>query len=91
MHVTDLGWRKDALCQEREPEEFVAETRAKKVAQRVCAHCPVASQCLETALTSPWEPYGIWAGLSRKELLPEWRRRRDAGDHESISSYVGVA
>jgi WhiB family redox-sensing transcriptional regulator len=47
---------------ERRDERELREARAK----RICAECPVRSECLDYAL-SIREPHGIWGGLNESE------------------------
>jgi WhiB family redox-sensing transcriptional regulator len=47
---------------ERKIERAERERRAKEI----CASCPVASACLDYALTIR-EPHGIWGGLNEGE------------------------
>lgn len=91
MRLKSLGWREDALCLERDLSEFVPETKAPRSTRNVCSECPVRAECLEFALSSPWEPYGIWAGMNRRELLPLWSERHRAGRNEPIERYLGIA
>src|SRR5690606_4128918 len=46
----------------------------EQAAKRICATCPVRTQCLTHALTYP-EAYGIWGGLNEHELVAERCRR----------------
>ncbi|WP_456992472.1 WhiB family transcriptional regulator [Geodermatophilus sp. SYSU D01105] len=63
----DESWRLDALCAETDPEAFFPEKGGStREAKRVCAGCPVRSQCLEFALAND-ERFGIWGGLSERE------------------------
>ena len=46
-------------------------------AKRVCAHCPVKSECLEYSLVTR-EEFGVWGGLDeweRRALLDKQRRQ----------------
>ncbi len=65
-------------CREVDPETFfpsdgVGVLRARKI----CAGCPVASQCLEYALTNQIE-HGVWGGCSERERRRLLRARRGA-------------
>jgi len=72
---TESSWRDIAACSgdrgalfypplrsERRSVKAAREVRAK----RVCATCPVRTDCLEQALTFG-ERYGIWGGLTDAE------------------------
>jgi WhiB family redox-sensing transcriptional regulator len=63
----DESWRLDGLCAETDPEAFFPEKGGStRDAKRVCAGCPVRSECLEYALGND-ERFGIWGGLSERE------------------------
>ena len=60
--MSGLAWMDQALCArladwDRADPEDQAET---------CAHCPVAAQCLDYALTHNLR-FGIWGGTSGHE------------------------
>lgn len=47
-----------------------------KVAKAICGRCPVKPECLDYALTfQPYDMHGIWAGMTRRELVREAKRR----------------
>lgn len=56
------------LCRyESEPEIFSGATPDDiEDAKAICRRCPVAAECLSTALDRR-EPEGVWGGLSAKE------------------------
>ena len=73
--VSDLWeWQRQALCRgmaitlffhpwgERGPTREARENMAK----RICAGCPVITECRRHALTVH-EPYGVWGGLTEGE------------------------
>lgn len=61
------GWMVDALCAQVDPEIFFPEAReTNKAAKRVCAGCPVRTECLEYALSAS-HVWGVWGGLSETE------------------------
>ena len=100
-------WMQDALC--REPAyshvNFFPErgqTRATREAKAVCAQCQVRAACLDYALSTPFEKFGIWGGVSElkrrgmrrgqprtKQPKPEPRPRekRTAGIPRSEGAY----
>lgn len=60
-------WQAEALCAQTDPDSFFPEQGASAhEAKRVCAYCPVRSDCLEYALAND-ERFGIWGGLSELE------------------------
>lgn len=68
-------WQEKALCAQTDPESFFPEQGVgAREAKRVCASCPVRSECLEYALQND-ERFGIWGGFSESE-----RRRLRRGE-----------
>lgn len=62
-------------CRDYEPEMFYpVKGQVAAQAKRVCAICPVRVTCLEYTLAAP-EHFGVWGGLSEKELSRERARR----------------
>jgi WhiB family redox-sensing transcriptional regulator len=72
-------WVADAACAEVPPDIFFPETSSTLtgVAQRICAVCTVADECLGFALRNN-EEFGVWGGLSAQELKRLRRRMRTA-------------
>ncbi len=72
---SDRRWRDRALCAETDPEAFFPEAGASAaVARRVCAACPVRTECLTDALNRHDVSYGVLGGLTpnqRRDLLRE--------------------
>jgi WhiB family redox-sensing transcriptional regulator len=68
------AWQLEAACRGMDSAAFFHPTEERPAARRerlvaakkVCAACPVVSECLSHALTTR-EPYGIWGGLSEIE------------------------
>ncbi|RLK47641.1 WhiB family redox-sensing transcriptional regulator [Microbacterium telephonicum] len=59
-------WTREALCAQTDPEAFFPEKGGDTTsARKVCAACPVATQCLEYALRTNQE-HGFWGGLSAR-------------------------
>ena len=86
----DGGWRALAACGNKDPERFFPAGRPSNEAKSPCGDCQVRETCLETALASPWEPYGIWAGMSPKELRPLWRQRHPGWTHTEVLDLIGL-
>jgi WhiB family redox-sensing transcriptional regulator len=64
-----------AKCTDIPRSIFFPDSRVGvKIAKRVCAGCPVRSQCLDYALTSGLE-HGVWGGASEQERRRLMRRR----------------
>jgi WhiB family redox-sensing transcriptional regulator len=68
------GWQMSARCRGTDPSVFfhpegergLKRRKRAQDAQRFCAQCPVAKQCLEYSLRFQ-EPYGIWGGIAEDE------------------------
>lgn len=72
--LEEENWRRDALCAQTDPEAFFPEKGGSaKEAKRICALCPVTTQCLQYALDRD-ERFGIFGGMSERE-----RRRLKRG------------
>lgn len=61
-------WQDDALCREVDGDLFFPTEGREHLAEakRLCAGCPVRTQCLTFALEGN-ERFGVWGGLSTKE------------------------
>ena len=69
-------WMSQGKCRELDPAVFFpSDGIGVQVAQRICADCPVAAQCLEYALTERVD-HGVWGGKSERERRRMLRRRR---------------
>jgi WhiB family redox-sensing transcriptional regulator len=76
--MTDLSftmppaWTVDALCAQVDPELFFATDdgvyKNLHAAMSVCKSCPVASECLDDALSNS-EPHGIRGGITPRKRL----------------------
>jgi hypothetical protein len=65
------SWREEALCRDLPEVDFFPtpeDTAAIKLAQEVCAACPVARECLEYAIETR-QIEGIWGGHTPKERI----------------------
>lgn len=73
-----LTWKDRGLCAEVGPDLFFPE-RGDNVARArlICRRCEVRVQCVSYALGNG-EPWGIWGGLTERELRAE-RGAREAG------------
>jgi hypothetical protein len=61
------GWQDDSACRRADPELFfpqLGENAAE--AKRICARCPVRSECLSYAMGRP-DLQGVWGGLTDEE------------------------
>lgn len=78
-------WQYEGLCRttgpdlffhperERGPARWLRDERAKQV----CFQCPVMQQCREHALAGE-EPYGVWGGMSERELHTARHQQRES-------------
>jgi WhiB family redox-sensing transcriptional regulator len=78
----EYAWMFHARCRGINPAEFFpSDGTGVETAQRVCAACPVTSECLEYALLNRIE-HGVWGGASERERRRILRRRRDVAAHQ---------
>jgi WhiB family redox-sensing transcriptional regulator len=68
-------WAVHAACRDADPALFFAgvEGGDTRVAQRICAGCPVNEECLEWALTAGVS-YGVWGGTTEQQRRQAVRR-----------------
>lgn len=72
----DVSWHAQARCRTEDPEIFFPERgQPTEPARKICAECPVASECLEYAL-AVGEKIGIFGGKSERERRAIRRQRR---------------
>ena len=79
------SWQDRAACRNADARLFFApdsekigdKQRREEKALKICASCPVRTECVEHALSTP-EAAGIW-GLLEVELAAEVKRRRRHG------------
>jgi WhiB family redox-sensing transcriptional regulator len=72
-------WQDEANCRGMDADLFFPERGESTAdAKAVCAVCPVKTECLDDALTSPTEKFGIWGGPSERERRRLRRNRRVA-------------
>lgn len=71
-------WREQGLCRQYDPDTFFGKTTPDvHEAKRICRGCPVREQCTQFALDND-ERFGVWGGLSQKELRALRSRRKQA-------------
>lgn len=87
----DDDWQSRALCRRVKGDKFFPEGRPQNDALSLCDRCPVRRECIEAALNSPWKPYGIWGGLTTRELWPMWTKRHPRSRHNEILQLLGLA
>jgi WhiB family redox-sensing transcriptional regulator len=75
----EIHWSELAVCRSVDPELFFplkGDNATTKRAKRVCASCPVASECLEYGIDMAYGIYGGTTGLERRQIRN--RRERNA-------------
>jgi len=71
------GWMALGLCRMYAPAMFFpSDGVGVDKARKICASCPVQSECLEHALEHRIE-HGVWGGCSERERRRILKRRRD--------------
>lgn len=84
--IPNLDWQDRAACVGLDSRVFYANGKYARAqvhaAQRVCATCPVTAQCAAWAIQSG-EKWGVWGGMSQKELRQ--KRVRDRAPRNSAS------
>ena len=71
---SDVQWVLDANHEKHQPVTIVDRLE-------VCSACPVRRNCLESALSSGLDVYGIWGGTTQNERRPYRRRVQMTPDH----------
>lgn len=94
MEPSSYSWETRAAC--RRPGVpaglFFSENLSDiTAAKRVCAECPVMSECLEQAIHNQ-EPWGVWGGqlFSNGKMLMVKRRRGRPSKHPRPEDQVPV-
>lgn len=74
--IQDKPWAHRGKCYGEDPDIwFPSDGDGVRKAQRICATCPVKTQCLEYALENNID-HGIWGGKSERERRRIRRIRR---------------
>ena len=91
-------WASLAQCRQARPDELFVRGAAQNDAKRLCAGCPVRTECLAEALDNEIE-WGVWGGLTERERrallrqrpnVTSWRQLLETAksEHEQASSTV---
>lgn len=73
-------WMANGKCRDAAPDTFFPSDGLGVIkAQRICAKCPVADQCLEYALKYHID-HGVWGGRSERERRRILKSRRSTLD-----------
>lgn len=60
-------WMLSGVCRDRDPSFFFpSDGIGVEIARKVCATCPVQTDCLEYALSYRIE-HGVWGGVSERQ------------------------
>lgn len=90
MHGLRNDWRLRAACRDAPPEQFFPQNRPSQEQISPCLACPVREDCLEFVLASPWEPQGIWAGMTTPEVQRAWRQRHPRQSYTEALVLMGL-
>jgi WhiB family redox-sensing transcriptional regulator len=74
--IATAGWAARAACKGIDPDALFVQGAAQNRAKRVCAGCPVRTECLSDALDNRME-FGVWGGMTERERRALLRRRPD--------------
>ncbi|MFM1752210.1 MAG: hypothetical protein RL119_1172 [Actinomycetota bacterium] len=73
---TTATWMGNGACRAFPPNTFFpSDGVGVDKARKICATCPVTSECLEYALTNHID-HGVWGGCSERERRRINKRRR---------------
>jgi hypothetical protein len=61
-----VSWQDRAACRGQTAVMFPVRGESTGPALRLCAGCPVRSECAEAGV---WEQYGVWGGVTRGARL----------------------
>jgi hypothetical protein len=76
-------WQEEAVCASADPEQwFPGKGGSPRLAQAVCAGCPVRRSCLASALLFAED--GIWAGTSPVHRRAAYRAIGNGADVDQI-------
>ena len=70
-------WAREAQCKQAGLDELFVRGAAQNQAKRICAGCPVKTECLAEALDNQIE-WGVWGGMTERERRALLRRRPNA-------------
>lgn len=80
--VRRYDWQERAACRdygtdlffESDNERGELRSRREQAAKKVCAVCPVRTECLRFAESTP-ERFGVWGGTTQRERVTRRRHR----------------
>lgn len=74
MTAFETYWQSQGTCTKIDPDELFVEGAPQNNMKRVCAGCPVKTECLATALDQGIE-HGVWGGMTERERRALRRKR----------------
>jgi len=81
--ISTVGWAARAACKGTDPDALFVQGAAQNRAKRVCAGCPVRTECLADALDHRME-FGVWGGMTERERRALLRRRPNVASWRSL-------
>lgn len=91
--LADFSWADQAACRDPDKQGLMFPTTGGgvKIAQGICATCPVKGPCGDYALDQRIE-HGVWGGMSERErrriLTARRRAARQTRDDESPGRHI---
>lgn len=82
----DEDWAARAACRqvsEQEREVLFARGKEQNKAKKLCAGCPVRSECLAEALDNEIQ-WGVWGGMTERERRALLRRNPQTDSWRAI-------
>lgn len=91
--VDEQSWMVEGVCAQTDPEAFFPPPGAPaRDAKSICGRCEVRADCLEYALSLPYEEdFGVWGGLSRVARRKIRRERKQAAEREKAAEQEASA
>lgn len=91
-------WARGAQCQTAGLDDLFVRGAAQNQAKRICAGCPVRTECLAEALDNEVE-WGVWGGMTERERravlrsrpnVTSWRRLFEMARDEHLAKSRGA-
>lgn len=90
--MSNRNWREESRCRDVSDKNafFAARGRQSRDAIAPCHDCSVRDECLDFAVESPWQPYGVWGGLPGKQVRALWRSQHPRDHRAAVEEAVGL-
>ncbi len=86
----DTTWMAEGLCNHHPPAVFFpSDGVGVEIAKKICAECPVKSECLEYALELRVD-HGVWGGESERQRRRMLKNRRHVRTNVHINAGTSV-